>query len=214
MPFSGRFDPGRDFKMSNKVSVNIFGKEYVVGGDRPAEQIMRIASHVDLKMQQIADEDYNGPSSSLAVLAAMNIAEEYYDLSASIEELQRSKNKLQADGHHYEQLWEEAKKSFVVYKEDSQAEIQALNEQKEELREKLNAKDREIEEIMKNQKLVEADARRDSEEAISQATKQYKDMENNFFDLQMENIQLKSELEKLRNRLKWEHDDSEDDFGA
>ena len=119
--------------MSNKVSVNIYGKEYVVGGDRPAEQIMRIAAHVDLKMQQIGGEDYNGPTSSLAILAAMNIAEEYYDLSASVEELQRAKNKLQADGHHYEQLWEEAKKSFVVYKEDSQAEIQALNDQKEEL---------------------------------------------------------------------------------
>jgi cell division protein ZapA (FtsZ GTPase activity inhibitor) len=200
--------------MSNKVSVNIYGKEYVVGGDRPAEQIMRIAAHVDLKMQQICGEDYNGPTSSLAILAAMNIAEEYYDLSASVEELQRAKNKLQADGHHYEQLWEEAKKSFVVYKEDSQAEIQALNDQKEELREKINEKDREIEEIKKNQKLVESEANRASEEAISQATKQYKDMENNFFDLQMENIQLKSELEKLRNRLKWEHDDSENDFGS
>ncbi len=200
--------------MSNKVSVNIYGKEYVVGGDRPAEQIMRIAAHVDLKMQQIGGEEYNGPMSSLAVLAAMNIAEEYYDLSASVEEMQRAKNKLQADGHHYEQLWEEAKKSFVVYKEDSQAEIQALNDQKEELREKINQKDREIEEIRKNQKLIESEAKRDSEEAISQATKQYKDMENNFFDLQMENIQLKSELEKLRNRLKWEHDDSENDFGS
>ena len=107
-------------------------------------------------------------------------------------------------------MWDEAKKSFLVYKEDSQAEIQALNEQKEELRKKLNDKDREIEEILKNQKLAEADARREGEEAANAATQQYKDMENNFFDLQMENIQLKSELEKMKSQRKWEHDDRQD----
>ena len=63
---------------------------------------------------------------------------------------------------------------------------------------------------MKNQKLAEADARREGEEAANAATQQYKDMENNFFDLQMENIQLKSELEKLKNQRKFDHNERQD----
>jgi hypothetical protein len=35
-------------------------------------------------------------------------------------------------------------------------------------------------------------------------------MENNFFDLQMENIQLKSELEKLKGQRKWNQNDEQD----
>ena len=84
------------------------------------------------------------------------------------------------------------------------------NEQKEALRSKISEKDHEIEEMKKNQKLAEDDARREGEEAASAATQQFKDMENNFFDLQMENIQLKSELEKLRNQRKWDQDDRQD----
>lgn len=196
--------------MNNKVTVNIYGKDFTVGGDKPAEQILRIATHVDLRMKQVAGDEYNGPLSSLAILTAMNICEELFEQQAKLEEMQKNKSKLEADGQHYEQMWDEAKKSFLVYKEDSQAEIQALKEQKEELREKLNDKDREIEEILKNQKLAEADARREGEEAANAATQQYKDMENNFFDLQMENIQLKSELEKLKGQRKWNQNDEQD----
>lgn len=196
--------------MNNTVTVSIYGQEFTVGGDKPAEQIIRIASHVDLRMKQIAGEEYNGSMSSLAILTAMNICEEYFEVSAEIEEMKKNKSKLEADGQHYEQMWDEAKKSFLVYKEDSQAEIRALKEQKEELRNRLNDKDREIEEMMKNQKLAEADARREGEEAANAATQQYKDMENNFFDLQMENIQLKSELEKLKNQRKFDHNERQD----
>ena len=196
--------------MNNTVTVSIYGQEFNVGGDKPAEQIIRIASHVDLRMKQIAGEEYNGPMSSLAILTAMNICEEYFEVAAEIEEMKKNKSKLEADGQHYEQMWDEAKKSFLVYKEDSQAEIRTLKEQKEELRNRLNDKDREIEELMKNQKLAEADARREGEEAANAATQQYKDMENNFFDLQMENIQLKSELEKLKNQRKFDHNERQD----
>ena len=196
--------------MNNKVTVTIYGQEFTVGGDKSAEQIVRIATHVDLKMRQIAGEEYNGPLSSLAILTAMNICEEYFEATNAVEEMKKNTSKLEADGQHYEQMWDEAKKSFLVYKEDSQAEIQALNEQKEALRNMLGEKDREIEEIKKMQKMAEDDARREGEEAASAATQQFKDMENNFFDLQMENIQLKSELEKLRNQRRWESNDRQD----
>jgi hypothetical protein len=34
-------------------------------------------------------------------------------------------------------------------------------------------------------------------------------MENNYFDLQMENTQLKSELEKMKNDMEWERNERE-----
>ena len=73
--------------MNNKVTVNIYGKEFTVSGDKPAEQIMRIATHVDLRMKQIGGEDYKGALSSLAILTAMNISEEYFDLVFRIDEM-------------------------------------------------------------------------------------------------------------------------------
>ena len=75
------------------------------------------------------------------------------------------------------------------------------------LLDKLSDKDKEIGSIISNREKFESDTRRDSQEAVTQMTKKFKEMENNYFDLQMENIQLKSEIEKLKNNLKWERNE-------
>ena len=102
--------------MNNKVTVNIYGKDFTVGGDKPAEQILRIATHVDLRMKQVAGDEYNGPLSSLAILTAMNICEELFEQQAKLEEMQKNKSKIEADGQHYEQMWDEAKRVFLSTK--------------------------------------------------------------------------------------------------
>lgn len=191
----------------NKVSVNIYGKDYTLSGERPSEQISRIASHIDLRMKELADSGFKGPISEMAVLAALTVAEELYDHVDENESLRKDKTATDASARHYEQLWEEAKKSFLVYKEDSQVEVAALNAQIEDLRDKLSDKDKEIGSIISNREKFESDTRRDSQEAVTQMTKKFKEMENNYFDLQMENIQLKSEIEKLKNNLKWERNE-------
>ena len=132
---------------------------------------------------------------------------ELYDHVDENESLRKDKTETDASARHYEQLWEEAKKSFLVYKEDSQVEVAALNAQIEDLRDKLSDKDKEIGSIISNREKFESDTRRDSQEAVTQMTKKFKEMENNYFDLQMENIQLKSEIEKLKNNLKWERNE-------
>lgn len=191
----------------NKVSVNIYGRDYTLSGDRPAEAITRIASHVDLRMKEISEGGFRGPNSKMAILAALTIAEELYDYVDENESLKKDKAEMLANARHYEQLWSEAKKSFLVYKEDSQVEVTALNAQIEDLRDKLADKDKEIGSMMSNREKFESDTIRDSQEAVSEATERYKEMENNYFDLQMENIQLKSEIEKLKNNLKWEQNE-------
>ena len=40
---------------TNKVNVKIYGQEYVIAGDKPREEIIQVAAHVDMKMQEIGE---------------------------------------------------------------------------------------------------------------------------------------------------------------
>jgi cell division protein ZapA len=193
----------------NKVNVSIFDREYTITGEKTPEQIIKVAVHVDSKMKEIEEHAKSGPVSSLAILAAVNISDEYFDLCEELEDLKRINEQLESDSQHYIQLWDEAKKNFITHKEDSQNEINALNQQKDQLQAQLNEKDREMEEMLRSQKDLEKDVQDLSEKAVSEIEVKYKDLENNFFDLQMENIQLKSELEKLKSKLEWERNERE-----
>lgn len=62
----------------NKVNVKIYGQEYTIAGDKPREHIIKVADYVDNKMNQIAKALPTGSASSLAVLTAINSADEYF----------------------------------------------------------------------------------------------------------------------------------------
>ena len=61
------------------IAVQVFGEEYLIA-ERDAVKVQKIAGYVDEKMREI-DEQHPGriPSSKLAVLAAMTIADELLD---------------------------------------------------------------------------------------------------------------------------------------
>ena len=44
---------------TNKVNVKIYGQEYVIAGDKPREEIIQVAAHVDMKMQEIGEAAIN-----------------------------------------------------------------------------------------------------------------------------------------------------------
>lgn len=185
--------------MSNKVTVNIFGQEYTIAGDESQDRIIQVASWVDSKMREI-DEAVGGdlPTSSKAVLSAVNIANDYFQCKADLEETKKISEQLEGDTQHYIQLWDEAKKNYLEYKEENIA----IQKQKEELVIQLQAKDKEIEKILQGQGSIKEEIQRGTEAQLKSAEAKYKDLENNFFDLQMENIRIKSELEKLRGKMK------------
>ena len=152
--------------------------------------------------------------SSLAVLSAVNVADDYFTVLERLSVLKSQNEQLEKDSKHYIQLWDEAKKSFLQYKENAQTSI----EQKEELQRMFNDKivelDRantslrqmeakyeallqENEELSNKLKAQQEDRVSDSS-ALEELEAKCKDMENSFFDLQMENIRLKSDLEKYR----------------
>ena len=61
---------------TQKVRVNIFGSEYVLKASENEEYIINIAKYVDEKMRLIDKSNNINSKSKLAILAALNIAEE------------------------------------------------------------------------------------------------------------------------------------------
>lgn len=188
----------------NKVEVNIYGKDYTVVGDQSPEHIARVAAHVDTKMKETAEAAPSAPLSAVAVLSAINIADELFATQEKTKEMDRISEQHEADTQHYVQLWEEAKNSFVDYKKDSQQEIAAMKEEADGLRAQLAAREREIEDLKRNRESDRAQASQESAMAVEEAERKYSDLENNYFDLQMQNIRLKSELEKIKSRAEWD----------
>ncbi|MFC1730594.1 cell division protein ZapA [candidate division KSB1 bacterium] len=62
----------------NIVKVNIFGSEYPIKGDSDASYIQDVASYVNNKMIEIEKNLTVKSSLKVAILAALNIADELY----------------------------------------------------------------------------------------------------------------------------------------
>lgn len=179
---------------SNRVSVKIYGQEYVIAGEKSRDHIIKVADHVNTKMHEIAQIPFNGPVSSLAVLSAVNIADEYFDVLLRLKEQKQMSDQKEKDTEHYIQLWDEAKKNFIQFKEEAAG----LTEQREQLRRLVSAKDSEIEELYKELEKAEEKGKALAEEKTAELETKCRELESGFFELQMENIQLKSELERFK----------------
>ena len=74
--------------MKNRVTVTIAGQEYTLVGTEEPSYTEKVAAHVDAKVQEVLD----GSRVSLvdgAVLAAVNIADEYFKEVETAENLRR-----------------------------------------------------------------------------------------------------------------------------
>jgi cell division protein ZapA len=61
-----------------KTKVMIFGKDYEVKGNQDEEYIQKLAKHVDATMQDIATKTGLISFERIAILTALNIADEMY----------------------------------------------------------------------------------------------------------------------------------------
>lgn len=59
------------------TSVDIYGRRYNIGGEHDPETIQKLAEYVDRRMRQMADQAKSGDDVGIAVLAALNIADDY-----------------------------------------------------------------------------------------------------------------------------------------
>ncbi len=60
------------------VTVEIFGHEYKIRGNADPDYILEIAQYVDGKMKEVAHGTPVGSLTKIAILAALNIAEELF----------------------------------------------------------------------------------------------------------------------------------------
>jgi len=81
----------------NRVSVEIFNQEYIVKGNENGEYIEMLAAYVDRRMRMIEQRNHSLSIVKVAVLTALNLADEL--------------NKLQEDYDDLVKVLEEEKKN-------------------------------------------------------------------------------------------------------
>ncbi|MCB1177034.1 MAG: cell division protein ZapA [Leptospiraceae bacterium] len=68
---------------SSRVEANIFGSDYTIAGDASEEYIRSITVFVDNKMRELAKVLPNASALKIAVLTAINITDEMFQLKES-----------------------------------------------------------------------------------------------------------------------------------
>ena len=69
--------------MKNKITVSIAGQEYTMVAAEGEDYVRRVAAHVDSQMREVLSQ------ADGAVLAAMNIADQYFKEQEAAENLRR-----------------------------------------------------------------------------------------------------------------------------
>jgi cell division protein ZapA len=72
-------------KVPDGIRVEIYDQEYHIRGELDPDYIRRLAQFLDAKMRSIAERTHTVDSLRVAVLAALNIADEYHQLKSQHE---------------------------------------------------------------------------------------------------------------------------------
>jgi cell division protein ZapA (FtsZ GTPase activity inhibitor) len=198
----------------NKVTVRIHGQDYTITGDKSQAYIERVAQHVDRIMNAISEAVSGASVSSLAVLTAVNIADELFSQKSKRGDFDGAKERLRVEAEHNAQLLEKTRREFQQYKRENEAaaeeklRIEKLLEEKsadnERLERQLAELDGRISELSeKNANLSERLNMRTEGHAVSseqsrELEDRLREVEGNYFELQMENIRMKGELDSYR----------------
>ncbi|EGO62394.1 cell division protein ZapA [Acetonema longum] len=73
----------------NKVSVEILGETYTIKGDAEPERILQVAAWLNERMKKISQANSRLSTPQVAVLAALNIADEYLRLEQDYQQLMK-----------------------------------------------------------------------------------------------------------------------------
>ena len=198
----------------NTVTVMVYGQEYTLSGDMPRDYVLKLADKVDTKMRELDDGSNTQPKSALAVLAGMLIADEYYTLDSDTDALLAQNQKLAENAQSYERMWEELKANYASYKE----EVASMQSNRETLQRYIAEKDQQLSSIsaeLEEEKRYNEELRGRVDELLAKVQKsdnapleaqkkieeletRCRDIESSFFDIQMENIHLKNDLEAYK----------------
>jgi cell division protein ZapA len=80
--------------MKRALDIEILGQKFTISSDAEESYMLRVASYVDLKMQELLRSSKPAAKSNIAMLAALNIADEYHRLKDSHEAILQRLNQL------------------------------------------------------------------------------------------------------------------------
>ena len=72
-------------KEPQSIRVVIYDQEYFMRGDLNQEYIQKLATYLDTKMRSIAERTRTVDTVRVAMLAALNVADEYHQMKAKYE---------------------------------------------------------------------------------------------------------------------------------
>lgn len=75
--------------IQTKITVDILGEHYPIKGDLEPERIIRVAAWLNERMKKVAQSNSRLSHHQVAVMAAMNLADDYLKLEADYEELMK-----------------------------------------------------------------------------------------------------------------------------
>ncbi len=81
--------------MKNIVRVEILGREYTLKSDEGEERVRRIAEYLNEKLKKISENTRTLSTLNLAILAAMDIANEYFQVLDGQDDLSRKVKKIE-----------------------------------------------------------------------------------------------------------------------
>jgi cell division protein ZapA len=80
--------------MKRPVEVEIMGQRLTVASDDGEEHVRLVAGYVDRQIRRLSQGRSPTATANLALLAALNIASEYWKLRAQQEEVEKTINRL------------------------------------------------------------------------------------------------------------------------
>ncbi|MBE7026620.1 MAG: cell division protein ZapA [Ruminococcaceae bacterium] len=86
----------------NKVEVKIRGRFYTITANEPEEYIYKICTYVDKKMNEITQMNSRLSTEMASVLTAINVADDFYKVQSSEDNLRKQILKYDEEADGYE----------------------------------------------------------------------------------------------------------------
>jgi cell division protein ZapA len=81
--------------MKNSVRVEILGREYTIKSDEGEERVRKVAEYVNEKIKRISENAKTISTLNVAILAAMDIANDFFEFQEGQSNLSRKVEKIE-----------------------------------------------------------------------------------------------------------------------
>ncbi|MCL2747868.1 MAG: cell division protein ZapA [Oscillospiraceae bacterium] len=105
--------------MKNRVQVNIGGQEFVLLTERDEDYVMRVAARTDEEIMGLASKMTKAPAAQIAVLAAVNLAEEALEAVETAESLRAQLKGFLEEASRLKQENADLRRELTRMKKDS-----------------------------------------------------------------------------------------------